>query len=204
MLKRLLDCFAGLLLIASVLIGIGTVRSITGADVVILLGPAGMPIAFATSRGIVHVVTSDISVWTLGHSFVDLRRIDTAALVDYRDQMVLGADRQIGYALIPASARAMDQTPTVERICLGFSAGRGTNSLSMSGKWFVFASAPAWAILPPMIFFPLRRFAIRYQQHQRKQKGQCRACGYDLRESPDRCPECGLAPAVAPKRVASR
>lgn len=54
--------------------------------------------------------------------------------------------------------------------------------LWVSPLWFLFTLA---AILPALRLRPLR--------HRKHRPGLCRACGYDLRASPDRCPECGSA-----------
>jgi hypothetical protein len=49
----------------------------------------------------------------------------------------------------------------------------------------LFGFAPAWWVLGPY-----RR------QAKRRKLGLCLNCGYDLRASPERCPECGMIPPV--------
>lgn len=44
--------------------------------------------------------------------------------------------------------------------------------------------------LPPVVYLSTR-FVSRTRHHRRH--GVCLTCGYDLRESPLRCPECGTA-----------
>lgn len=59
------------------------------------------------------------------------------------------------------------------------------------------ASAPWWAITATLALLPLvwlAAFAGRaLRRRQRQSRGLCRACGYDLRASAGRCPECGHA-----------
>ena len=57
--------------------------------------------------------------------------------------------------------------------------------------WMV---AAASGILPALW---LHRRVAPWRERRRATAGLCRACGYDLRASPDRCPECGERPATA-------
>jgi hypothetical protein len=58
-------------------------------------------------------------------------------------------------------------------------------------------TAPLWGYailfsLPPL----LRLFALHRQRGRLRAAGLCPACGYDLRATPERCPECGTVPPV--------
>lgn len=55
-----------------------------------------------------------------------------------------------------------------------------------------FVMAPYWFFVMCFGILPLRA-ALRYKKaRRRRRRGLCVTCGYDLRGTPDRCPECGL------------
>jgi hypothetical protein len=63
-----------------------------------------------------------------------------------------------------------------------------------------FVAAPHWAIAAPLAVAPLRRLilTLRHRRRRSNREGHCRTCGYDLRATPARCPECGTLPDPTP------
>lgn len=57
--------------------------------------------------------------------------------------------------------------------------------------------APGWMMLLSLGAAGLcRKLWVTQRRRERQANQLCRNCGYDLRASPDRCPECGVARAV--------
>jgi hypothetical protein len=78
------------------------------------------------------------------------------------------------------------------RAVAGFYAGRG----SVYGLSFTLALAPLWSVVAAFAVLPLSAavsIVRRRRRARRAAAGLCPACGYDLRATPDRCPECGRA-----------
>jgi hypothetical protein len=69
-------------------------------------------------------------------------------------------------------------------------------------KYSVYVSylaVPYWVFALVAAAYPIYSLIDLPNERRRKRfaAGQCTACGYDLRHTPDRCPECGLVPGNA-------
>jgi len=57
-----------------------------------------------------------------------------------------------------------------------------------------FIKAPHWAFAIVLAIAPLAWLIALRKRLQIRRRGECRVCGYDLRATPERCPECGAVP----------
>jgi hypothetical protein len=69
------------------------------------------------------------------------------------------------------------------------------------GCWAV--DSPYWFWCMLTLLVPARRSIGWIRGRHRSSRGRCARCGYDLRATPNRCPECGTVPLVANGRMPS-
>ena len=66
------------------------------------------------------------------------------------------------------------------------------------GGPFTLVGVPYWFLMAAAGALPMTWLVVRARARHRLNAGHCTTCGYDLRASPARCPECGGAAAVSP------
>jgi hypothetical protein len=67
---------------------------------------------------------------------------------------------------------------------------------------FRWVRLPYWMLFVLTMSLPLWRGMLFLRERKRKTLNQCAFCGYDLRATPDRCPECGTVPDQASEPAA--
>jgi hypothetical protein len=61
---------------------------------------------------------------------------------------------------------------------------------SWAGRLYIVA-VPHWLPTTTAALLPAAWLGRRWRRARKHRAGLCRACGYDLRATPERCPECG-------------
>src|SRR5688500_5678959 len=163
-------------------------RSHWSTDLVLVPGPAATLNGIASHRGSVML-------------------FHTGLPFDPRRQWGLEAMSAATDDVQPYPDAAFEEGTTLMLSMGRFRLGRGTFPVgdTMAPPAFTAAAVPHWFVLlltglPSVLWL---RATVRRRRWARQ--GRCRACGYDLRSSPDRCPECGAAappgpgPAPAPR-----
>ena len=164
-----------LLLLLTVAAALLLVHSFGRCDAVALFTPGGKPQVAAVYRGGILLL------------FTDVRFADRGTSVEFASASPAEYDRS--REIIDACA-----TTSHRRFGFGYSVG---DFRPPDGWHFVAIHAPAW-LVAPLALWSVRRAAIPLRRRQRRRGGLCPACGYDLRGTPGRCPECGeLSAATA-------
>jgi hypothetical protein len=160
--------FSALGLMVLLLIGLASWRGQIWTDGIAMVTPAGNLHALGVHRGHVLVLMTDIAVRPRGHG--GLRMLTSSA--DSSDQMLETVLRNDTSVINALGVRVTSGNAWITRL-----APAGNRTVMILPPWVPCLVAAALILAP----------AIK----RRPRPGHCATCGYDLRGSRERCPECG-------------
>ncbi len=139
-------------------------------------------------KGRVEITTQSIAPALTPGLQISVTRVDvtTLGLVSLYGGTIT-ADRKRGYAKGPFGRFTLRRdVHKLDRQWWGFGARRSDFARVYTVPYWFVAVVPFVASASQMFWW--RR---RQRRHRREMIGFCGKCGYDLRASPERCPECG-------------
>ena len=75
----------------------------------------------------------------------------------------------------------------------------GTSTIQSFAKLHLgLLAVPYWLLVVVAAAAPVGSVVVSVRKRARRMRGRCAGCGYDLRASPERCPECGMSQKVLP------
>jgi hypothetical protein len=92
--------------------------------------------------------------------------------------------------------QTISMPPTAKAACFSIRHESWDTATAKYHTWR--ATMPLWSIVAVTAIGPIAWVVARERRIRAKKRGLCAVCGYDLRESPDRCPECGTEVGGAP------
>ena len=105
------------------------------------------------------------------------------------------------YPWTPTFSPALNPKTTVWLRLPGFRAASTTTGAHWQRGRHVELTLPLWFIVAVASILPIT-WELRHRRGRtrrlRLRRGLCASCGYDLRATPQRCPECGAAPVIRP------
>jgi len=72
----------------------------------------------------------------------------------------------------------------------------GVNDSPWHYKPYWAVAVPMWMIVCAPLIIPVPWIARKLRRAKHRRANQCASCGYDLRATPLRCPECGAVPKI--------
>jgi len=137
---------------------------------------------------------------------LDPERLDAEAyrksgIYSYKGRVVYGVTACNGFDLSMCGGERV--LLDLDAIARGrpFGINRDQGQTFRAWYWHRAVWIPHWFLVLAFGFYPAVWLLFRARRNRGGREGmKCARCGYDLRATPDRCPECGTVPTTKPAR----